>query len=134
MGEYGKAFVEGCKQGAREAPRVFFAPLVAMFRWLNRVTDEAIWEATPPSYEKGLEIIVQAEHALSKARVEAFDRMEMLDVALWAKVLVVWGNEGQAARWMADPSEVLDQQRPYQVLVAGGRDQVLAALDHIVPE
>jgi len=42
MNNYLKAFVEGCIQGAKETPRGFFAPAVALFRWLNRVTDEAL--------------------------------------------------------------------------------------------
>jgi hypothetical protein len=42
MNESLKAFKDGFIQGARETPRGFFAPVVALCRWLNRVTDESI--------------------------------------------------------------------------------------------
>jgi hypothetical protein len=42
MNEFLKAFKDGFVQGARETPRGFFAPVVALCRWLNRVTDEAM--------------------------------------------------------------------------------------------
>jgi hypothetical protein len=42
MNESLKAFKDGFIQGARETPRGFFAPVVALCRWLNRVTDEAM--------------------------------------------------------------------------------------------
>lgn len=42
MNDVLKAFLDGCAQGARETPRGFFAPVVALFRWLDRVTDEAM--------------------------------------------------------------------------------------------
>jgi len=42
MNEFLKAFKDGFIQGARETPRGFFAPVVAVCRWLNRVTDEAM--------------------------------------------------------------------------------------------
>ncbi|MGH8159345.1 MAG: hypothetical protein ACREPQ_14590 [Rhodanobacter sp.] len=44
MSDYLKAFWNGCIQGAKETPRGFFAPLVALFRWLDRATDEALAE------------------------------------------------------------------------------------------
>jgi hypothetical protein len=37
-----KAFLEGAVEGAKETPRGFFAPVIAFFAWLNRVTDEAL--------------------------------------------------------------------------------------------
>lgn len=37
-----KAFLEGVVEGAKETPRGFFAPVIAFFAWLNRVTDEAL--------------------------------------------------------------------------------------------
>ncbi|AGG89021.1 hypothetical protein [Rhodanobacter denitrificans] len=46
MNDNVKAFIEGFVQGVKETPRGFFAPVTAFFRWLNRVTDEAM--ATPP--------------------------------------------------------------------------------------
>jgi len=42
MNESLKSFKDGFIQGARETPRGFFAPVVALCRWLNRVTDEAV--------------------------------------------------------------------------------------------
>lgn len=42
MSAYLKAFFEGFVEGARETPRGFFAPITALFCWLNRVTDEAL--------------------------------------------------------------------------------------------
>jgi hypothetical protein len=42
MNEFLKAFKDGFIQGARETPRGFFAPVVALCRWLNRVTDQAM--------------------------------------------------------------------------------------------
>jgi hypothetical protein len=42
MNEFLKAFKDGFIQGARETPRGFFAPVVAMYRWLDLVTDEAM--------------------------------------------------------------------------------------------
>jgi len=42
MNENLKAFLDGFIQGAKETPRGFFAPITGFFRWLNRVTDEAL--------------------------------------------------------------------------------------------
>ena len=37
-----KAFLEGAVEGAKETPRGFFAPVIALSRWMCRVTDEAM--------------------------------------------------------------------------------------------
>lgn len=42
MNDNWKAFFEGMVEGAKETPRGFFAPVIAFFAWLNRVTDEAM--------------------------------------------------------------------------------------------
>jgi len=42
LNENFKAFLEGAVEGAKETPRGFFAPVIAFFAWLNRVTDEAL--------------------------------------------------------------------------------------------
>ncbi len=42
MNDNFKAFLEGVVEGAKETPRGFFAPVIAFFAWLNRVTDEAL--------------------------------------------------------------------------------------------
>ena len=43
-----KAFCEGVVEGAKETPRGFFAPVIAFFAWLNRVTDEALTPSVAP--------------------------------------------------------------------------------------
>ncbi|MBB6188978.1 hypothetical protein [Rhodanobacter sp. MP7CTX1] len=42
MNESLKAFKDGFIQGVRETPRGFFAPVLALCHWLNRVTDDAM--------------------------------------------------------------------------------------------
>jgi hypothetical protein len=37
-----KAFATGFIQGVKETPRGFMAPVLALIRWLDRVTDEVI--------------------------------------------------------------------------------------------
>ena len=42
MNEILKASWHGFVKGLRETPRGYFAPLVALCRWLYRVTDDAL--------------------------------------------------------------------------------------------
>jgi len=37
-----KAFIGGFISGAKETPRGIFAPIIELFRWMNRVSDEAM--------------------------------------------------------------------------------------------
>ncbi|MBB6187529.1 hypothetical protein HDE77_001893 [Rhodanobacter sp. MP7CTX1] len=37
-----EAFWSGAMEGLREAPRSFFAPLITLFRWMYRVSEEGM--------------------------------------------------------------------------------------------
>lgn len=44
MNENLKAFCEGFVRGAKETPRQFFAPVIALYRWIGRLSDEVVQE------------------------------------------------------------------------------------------
>ena len=45
VNEYLKAAVDGFMQGAKETPRGFIAPLIALVRWMDRVTGDGMAES-----------------------------------------------------------------------------------------
>lgn len=45
MNEYLEAARDGFVQGVKETPRGFFAPVIALFRWMARVTNGVLAES-----------------------------------------------------------------------------------------
>jgi hypothetical protein len=128
MNENFRAFTEGFVEGAKETPRGFFAPVIALCRWLDRIGDEAMREARPYSYERVIETVERAEMTLVKVRRQAFDRLEGLDPELHAMAVTVFGGKDAAARWMARPLRELHRRSAYEALSAGEREQVIERL------
>lgn len=54
MRENFNAFAEGFIRGMKETPRGFFAPVIVMWKWLDRVTDPSvpIGQPTEPHDQK----------------------------------------------------------------------------------
>lgn len=41
MNKYIKAAITGSLEGIRETPRLYFAPVIAFFKWMYRVAEQA---------------------------------------------------------------------------------------------
>jgi hypothetical protein len=128
MNENFRAFTEGFVEGAKETPRGFFAPVIALCRWLDRIGDDAMREAQPYSYERIIETVERAEMTLVNARRQAFDHLERLDPELRAIAITVFGRKDAAARWMAKPLRELHRRSAYEALLSGEREQVIERL------
>jgi hypothetical protein len=128
MNENFRAFTEGFVEGAKETPRGFFAPVIALCRWLDRVCDDAMRETQPCSYERIIETVERAEMTLVKVRQQAFCLLERLDPELHAMAVKVFGGKDAAARWMARPLRELHRRSAYEALSFGERAQVIERL------
>jgi hypothetical protein len=153
MNDNFKDFKSGFVQGVRETPRGFFAPVIAFFRWMDRVTDEAMKDteyrkpAAPalprhgsPSlhdeasgtYQMAASAITYAQQALEDARRAAFDMLEAQEPELATLAIDVLGSRYDAIRWFLDaPLKVFKGRTAWEVVSQGRAEAVIAYLESI---
>jgi hypothetical protein len=153
MNDNFKDFKSGFAQGARETPRGFFAPIIAFFRWMDRVTDEVMKDAeyrkpaasarpehespslpdeAPDGYQMASQAIARAQLVLEDARRTAFDILEAQDPELAALAIEVLGRRDEAIRWVLDePLEVFRGRTAWEVASQGRAEAMIAYLDSI---
>jgi hypothetical protein len=153
MNDNFKDFKSGFVQGARETPRGLFAPIIALFRWMNGVTDEVMKDKEPkrsamspkaehesPSlsdgasdrYRAAWSAIAHAQQALEDARREAFEMLEVQDPELTTLAIEVLGSRDDAIRWFLDePLEVFKGRTAWDAVSQGRAGAVIAYLESI---
>jgi Protein of unknown function (DUF2384) len=153
MNDNFKDFKSGFVQGVRETPRGFFAPVIALFRWMDRVTDEVMQDteyrkpaaSTKPrhetpslsdeasdTYQVAASAITCAQQALEDARRAAFEMVELHDPGLATLAIDELGSRDDAIRWLLEePLEVFRGRTAWEVVSQGRAEAVIAYLESI---
>lgn len=153
MNDNFKNFKSGFIQGAKETPRGFFAPLMVLFRWMDRVTDEVINDtenkcSTAPAqpdrdlsslpsdaahrYQAASSAITRAKQALEDARRAAFEMMETEDPRLATLAIHVLGSRDNAICWfLAEPLQAFRGSTAWEVVSQGRAEAVITYLESI---
>ncbi len=153
MNDNFKSFKRGFIEGAKETPRGFFAPIFALFRWMDRVTDEAMsgkqnQSTSVPAqrdsesisrsgdasqrYQLAASAITQAEQALEDARRAAFETLEVQDPKLAALATQVLGDREDPTSWFLDePLEAFRGSTAWEVVLQGRAEAVITYLESI---
>lgn len=152
MNDNFKDFKSGFIQGARETPRGFFAPIIALFRWMDRVTDEVMKDTkcrkpvvsqpehesrslpneASDRYEVAASAIARAQQALEDARRAAFEMLEAQDPELAALAIEVLGSRDDAIRWFLDePLKEFRGRTAWEVVSRGRAKALIAYLESI---
>jgi hypothetical protein len=148
-----KDFKSGFVQGVRETPRGFFAPVIALFRWMDRVTDEvmkdteyrkpaapalsrhespSLYDEASGSYQMAASAITSAHQALEDARRAAFEMLEAQDPELATLAIEVLGSRDDAIRWFLDePLKVFRGRTAWEVVSQGRVEAVIGYLESI---
>jgi hypothetical protein len=152
MNDNFKDFKSGFVQGVRETPRGFFAPVIAFFRWMDRVTDEvmkdteyrkpvasarpdhepsALSQAASNPYQLASSAITCAQQALENSRQAAFEMLEVQDPKLATLAIDVLSSRDSAVRIMAMAHRALHYRSAYDALSVGERAQVIGLLNSL---
>lgn len=153
MNDNFKNFKSGFIQGAKETPRGFFAPVMALFRWMDRVTDEVMKDtenkssAVPARFDRDLpslpddasqryqvaaSAITRAQQALEDARRTAFGMLEVQDPKLATLATDVLRGRDNATRWFLDePLQAFRGSTAWEVVSQGRAEAVITYLESI---
>ena len=153
MNDNFKDFKSGFVQGAKETPRGFFAPIIALFRWMSQVTDEVMKDtecraqvvSVQPTHESpslsgeafdryrvATSAITCAQQVLEDARREAFEMLEVQEPELETLAIDVLGSRDDAIRWFLDePLKVFRGRTAWEVVSQGRAEVVIAYLESI---
>jgi hypothetical protein len=153
MNDNFKSFKRGFIEGAKETPRGFFAPIFALFRWMDRVTDEGMngkenqslavpaqLDGESPSrsgdasqrYQLAASAITQAGQALEDARRAAFETLEVQDPKLAALATDVLAGRDHAICWLLDePLSAFRGSTAWDLVLKGKAEAVMIYLESI---